>query len=111
MHNYKALLLDVIIFNSYRAHSCTRVVIEQVNGQLKSKFRCLLGSGLHMFPERACDVITACACLHNMSKRLNQPDMEVEQALDEVEGQEHEEGADALSGRQVRDDLINNFFA
>ncbi|XP_071481331.1 putative nuclease HARBI1 [Diadema antillarum] len=94
-----------------QAHSCTRVVIEQVNGQLKCKFRCLLGSGLHMLPERASDVITACACLHNISKRLNQPEVEVPQALFQEEAEEHEEGADAVSGRQVRDDLINDYFA
>ncbi|XP_071491270.1 putative nuclease HARBI1 [Diadema antillarum] len=92
-----------------QAHSCTRVVIEQVNGQWKSKFRCLIGSGLHMFPQRAADVITACACLHNISKHLRQPDVHQERA--EEDGAEgHDEVRDAMPGRQARDDIINNFF-
>ena len=40
-----------------RSHSRTRATIEQVNGQLKNKFRCLMGQGVQMWPDR--DVIMA----------------------------------------------------
>nr|XP_054774032.1 putative nuclease HARBI1 [Lytechinus pictus] len=96
-----------------QAHSCTRVVIEQVNGQLKSKFRCLIGGGLNMIPERASDVITACACLHNISKQMKQPEVEQERVDDDAgdEANDLNEEGDAMTGKQVRDDIIRSFFA
>ncbi|XP_072182162.1 putative nuclease HARBI1 [Diadema setosum] len=59
-----------------QSHSRTRATVEQVNGQLKNKFRCLIGQGLQMSPIRAGDVIVACAVLHNISKDLHQPDVQ-----------------------------------
>ncbi|XP_063955828.1 putative nuclease HARBI1 [Lytechinus pictus] len=96
-----------------QAHSCTRVVIEQVNGQLKSKFRCLIGGGLNMIPERASDVITACACLHNISKQMKQPEVEQERVDDDADDEANDlnEEGDAMTGKQVRDDIIRSFFA
>ncbi|XP_072163239.1 putative nuclease HARBI1 [Diadema setosum] len=65
-----------------RAHCKTRVLIEQVNGQVKSKFRCLNGQGIPMAPERASKVIIACCVLHNLSKQMNEPqdNYEIEEA-------------------------------
>ncbi|XP_071496784.1 putative nuclease HARBI1 [Diadema antillarum] len=61
--------------NAERAYNCThcrtRIVIEQVNGQVKNKFRCLLGQGIQMAADRACNVIVACCVLYNVSKDLN----------------------------------------
>ena len=45
-----------------RAHASTRVLIEQVNGQLKNKFRCLLGQGMQLIPEK-----TVMSSLHAVS--------------------------------------------
>ncbi|XP_011674132.1 putative nuclease HARBI1 [Strongylocentrotus purpuratus] len=40
--------------NAYNnAHAKTRSIIEQLNGQLKNKFRCLLGHGLPFIPVRS----------------------------------------------------------
>ncbi|XP_072039339.1 putative nuclease HARBI1 [Amphiura filiformis] len=52
-----------------RAHKRTRVLIEQLNGQLKNKFACLGSSGPKVkSPETACDMIVACCVLFNISK-------------------------------------------
>ncbi|PIK59055.1 putative nuclease HARBI1 [Apostichopus japonicus] len=56
--------LEETSFNN--AQTRTRAKIEQVNGQLKNKFRCLLGDGMQIEPERACDIIVACCILFNI---------------------------------------------
>ena len=49
------------------AHSRGRSVIERVNGNLKSRFRCLLKQRtLHYSPEAAAKITNACVILHNM---------------------------------------------
>jgi len=56
------------------AHAKTRVVIERSFGLLKSRFRCLDKSGgtLLYSAEKACQLVTACAVLHNfaISRRI-----------------------------------------
>ena len=47
------------------AHSKTRARIEMTFGLLKSRFQCL--HYLRVSPDRACDVIAACAVLHNIA--------------------------------------------
>ncbi|XDV19487.1 hypothetical protein PO909_024952 [Leuciscus waleckii] len=42
----------------------TRARIEMTFGQLKGRFQCL--KGLRVAPDRACDIIVACAILHNI---------------------------------------------
>ncbi|XP_064483854.1 putative nuclease HARBI1 isoform X1 [Ornithodoros turicata] len=57
------------------AHSRTRVRIEQCFGLLKMRFRCLQRyRTLHFAPDRACNIITACAVLHNMCISYNLPE-------------------------------------
>ncbi|PIK53051.1 putative nuclease HARBI1 isoform X2 [Apostichopus japonicus] len=58
------------------AQTRTRAKIEQVNGQLKNKFRCLLGDGMQIEPQRACDIIVACCILFNISKDLKEPHLD-----------------------------------
>ena len=60
------------------------LLTRQVNGQLKSKFRCLLGQGLQMRPDRARDAIMACAILHNISKDTRQPEVDFNVQEDKV---------------------------
>ena len=47
------------------AHSKTRARIEMTFGLPKSRFQCL--HYLRVSPDRACDVIAACAVLHNIA--------------------------------------------
>ncbi|XP_046874060.1 putative nuclease HARBI1 [Hypomesus transpacificus] len=47
------------------ALSRTRVKIEMTFGILKARFNCL--RGLRVAPDRACQVVTACAVLHNVA--------------------------------------------
>ncbi|XP_072179304.1 putative nuclease HARBI1 [Diadema setosum] len=58
------------------AHVHTRSIIEQLNGQIKNKFRCLIGHGLQISPQRACNIITAACVLFNISKDLGGQDMD-----------------------------------
>eukprot|EP00057_Strongylocentrotus_purpuratus_P021852 XP_011676326.1 PREDICTED: putative nuclease HARBI1 [Strongylocentrotus purpuratus] len=77
-HDYHPTCWIIIHYNIsdyyvYRAHCRTRVTIEQLNGQLKNKFRCLMGQGIQMSAPRACDIIIACAVLFNIAKDLFSP--------------------------------------
>ncbi|XP_030849805.1 putative nuclease HARBI1 [Strongylocentrotus purpuratus] len=59
--------------NYNRAHCRTRVTIEQLNGQLKNKFRCLMGQGIQMSAPRACDIIIASLTSPKTLKNRNKP--------------------------------------
>ncbi|XP_072166404.1 putative nuclease HARBI1 [Diadema setosum] len=93
-----------------RAHCRTRIVIEQVNGQVKNKFRCLLGQGIQMAADRACDVIVACRVLYNVSKDLNEPQVQIEEDAPEEADDEEQDGHEA-TGTALRRDIINNYFS
>ena len=67
-----------ILSSLRRAHARTRVRVEQVNGQVKNKFCCLLGHGMQIVPDRACNIITACCVLFNISKELREPHLDPE---------------------------------
>ncbi|KAK0147899.1 putative nuclease HARBI1 [Merluccius polli] len=56
-------------------HACARVVVERSIGLLKSRWRCLDKSGgvLQYTPEKVCNIIRACAFLHNMAQRHRIP--------------------------------------
>ncbi|XP_030849657.1 putative nuclease HARBI1 [Strongylocentrotus purpuratus] len=100
------------------AHIRTRVHIEQVNGQLKQKFRCLLGHGLQRKPRHAVKIILSCCILYNLSKDCGGPDMEHEEGEDEKgEDEEGEDGyeevhaaaQDEVSGVAARAEIIQYF--
>ena len=68
---FKGLMNNLFLSTlQYSAQMRTRALKEQVNGQLKNKFRCLIGHGLQIRPSRACKIITACCILYNISKDL-----------------------------------------
>ena len=89
----------------------TRARVEQVNGQLKNKFRCLLGDGMQIAPARACDIIVACCVLFNISKDLKEPQVDTQNDL-QLQPDPAEAGAppDNDQGAAVRREIIANFF-
>ena len=112
-----SFVLFPIAFNIGRAHATTRAIIEQVNGQLKNKFRCLLGHGMQIVPEKVCDIIVACCVLFNISKQLREPhldpeDDQQENEEDAVDGENNEEDdiAAAANGAVARAEIVHNFF-
>lgn len=60
-----------------------------------------------MTPERTADVITACAVLHNLSKQLNQ--REVDFVVEEEEEQPIEQNLG--TGKAMRTRIINEYFS
>lgn len=59
------------LFN--KCHSKARVTIEQSFGQLKRRFP-ILRYGVRLKLDRVATCVTACFVLHNVAKRLNDPD-------------------------------------
>lgn len=95
----------------YSALSNTRVRIEQTNGQLKNKFHCLRGEGLHCRPDKACNVITACCVLFNISKELREPHLDARNDEDiQPEPVFPAEAADDVTGTATRQAIVNYFF-
>ena len=88
-----------------RAHKKTRVIIEQTFGRWKRRFH-LLRSEVRMQPEKVCQLIGACATLHNIAITFNEPMEELEGNLDEPGVQDYE-GPE--NGRPIRDHITNTF--
>lgn len=66
-----------------RLHKRARNLIERVNGQLKSRFRCLLQHRtLHYHPTMAAKLIISCCVLHNMCKVAQLPDVEEDEDIE-----------------------------
>ena len=86
------------------AHSRTRVKVEQTFGILKSRFQCL--RGLRVCPERACDIIVACAVLHNIATLRK----EIPPPLDTFLEDEPIPQMDARAGQMMRDHICTNHF-
>lgn len=62
---------------------------------------------MQLLPGTTCQVIVACAVLHNMARRANLPD---EDLLMEEEGPEPLELPAEANGMRVRERLIADFF-
>lgn len=107
--DYLFIHYNISDYYVYRAHCRTRVTIEQLNGQLKNKFRCLMGQGIPMSAPRACDIIIACAVLFNIAKDLKEPEQIIEVEPDEVP--HHPADQNQLTGIALRAELINNYFS
>ncbi|XDV21828.1 hypothetical protein PO909_026848 [Leuciscus waleckii] len=76
----------------------TRARIEMTFGQLKGRFQCL--KGLRVAPDRACDIIVACAILHNIATIRKERTPVVEVQPDDDLQPVH---LDQPSGRAARD--------
>lgn len=103
-----------------RAHTGTRVVVEQCIGLLKMRFRCLQKyRTLHFNPERCTNIITACAILHNVCLAHDVPVDVGEPVADEAAEFDviGHRGVVAVEGERLyilgnrqRDDLIRRIF-
>ena len=89
-----------------RAHKKTRVIIEQTFGRWKRRFH-LLHSKIRMQPEKVCQLIGACAILHNIAIAFNEPMEDLEDDDDEPDVQDYQ-GPE--NGRLIRDHITNTFF-
>ncbi|XP_041464536.1 putative nuclease HARBI1 [Lytechinus variegatus] len=93
----------------------SRAIIEQVNGRLKNKFRCLIGHGMQIRPERAERIITACCVLYNISKqygeRQDHDERDVEAHQDEIEEVVRQQGVRDLAAIAVRAEIVRTFDA
>lgn len=96
-----------------RAHTSARNCIERCFGLLKMRFRCLLKERSARYkPAFMCNVIKACAVLHNMCIEENIPFEEIIYERDEppnvpnnvVVPNNHE------AGLQRRDNVVNRYF-
>ena len=90
------------------AHCKTRVKIEQTFGRWKRRFHAL-HSEIRMAPEKVCQIIGACAVLHNIAMLLKEPmeDGEVEDEMNDVNDAYH--GPD--QGRAVRNHICHTYFS
>ncbi|XDV42539.1 hypothetical protein PO909_011177 [Leuciscus waleckii] len=83
----------------------TRARIEMTFGQLKERFQCL--KGLRVAPDRACDIIVACAILHNIATISKERTPVVEVLPDDDLQPVH---LDQPSGRAARDRIVEHHF-
>lgn len=100
------------------AHCRTRVRVEQAFGVLKMRFRCLQRyRTLHFAPDRAANIVTACAILHNICQKYNISGDNYESEMEERSGGEEEENppedevGDPSSGIATRNNIIAAYYA
>ncbi|KAI7789435.1 putative nuclease HARBI1-like [Triplophysa rosa] len=83
----------------------TRACIDMTFGQLKGRFQCL--KNLRVAPDRACNIMVACAVLHNIAtiRKARTPVVEV-QPPDDLQPVH----LDQPSGRAARDRIVQQHF-
>ena len=89
-----------------KAHTGTRLAIEQAFGWWKRRFH-LLHSEVRMNPEKTCQLIGACAVLHNIALLQNEPIHGLLQNEDQPDIAPYH-GPE--NGKAVRDYICNTFF-
>ena len=89
-----------------KAHTCTRVAIEQAFGWWKRRFH-LLHSEVRMSPEKTCQLIGACAVLHNIAVLRNEP---IDGLLPDEDQPDIAPYHGPENGKAVRDYICNTFF-
>uniref|UniRef100_A0A673NKF7 DDE Tnp4 domain-containing protein n=1 Tax=Sinocyclocheilus rhinocerous TaxID=307959 RepID=A0A673NKF7_9TELE len=92
------------IYNAALAR--TRAHIEMTFGQLKERFQCL--KSLRVAPDRACNIIVACAVLHNIATITKERTPVVEIQPDDDLQPVH---LDQPSGRAARDRIVAHHFS
>ncbi|XP_019217520.2 putative nuclease HARBI1 [Oreochromis niloticus] len=83
----------------------TRARIEMTFGQIKGRFQCL--KSLRVAPDRACDIIVACAVLHNIATIRKERTPVVEVQPDDDLQPVH---LDQPSGRAALDRIVQHYF-
>ena len=89
-----------------RAHTRTRVLIEQTFGRWKRRFH-LLHSEIRMKPEKVCTLIGACAVLHNIAVMRNEP---MDDGNDDEQPEIEPYLGPEMAGRLIRQHICNSFF-
>ncbi len=96
------------------AHISGRGIIERLNGTLKSRFRCLLKHRtLHYAPQKAAQIINACAVLHNMciedsvQWETNHHDLDTE----DLPFNQGDGGNLTRQPRTIRDSIVRSHFS
>ncbi|XP_046406372.1 putative nuclease HARBI1 [Ischnura elegans] len=100
-------------FRYTAAHCATRSVVERLFGVLKGRWRCLLRDRtLHYHPQRASDIISVCAILHNILLHFGVPlPEEPEEERDNVVPNGGEPIGDALArARRIQNHIIHRYF-
>ena len=95
--------------NYQTCHVKTRNTIERCNGLLKQRFRCLR-NGILFEPRNACVVLHNIALMHNQAvPRTDERIVEENEAIEDNEHNNHvNNNNDAVSGRELRRELIQN---
>jgi hypothetical protein len=101
------------VYNKFQEK--TRSTIDRTFGILKGRWRCLSAvRELFYKPEKAGEIIIACAILHNMcidegleDQPLNKDELQEEATRQPVIESPNLSTAESLQGRRVRQNLIN----
>ncbi|XP_051816643.1 putative nuclease HARBI1 [Acanthochromis polyacanthus] len=90
-----------------RAHARTRARVEMLFGLMKSRFQCL--KVLRVAPDRACDIIVACAVLHNIATIRSErvPHVLDEEGWDDIIAEPQE----PVDGQRMRDLYTATYFS
>jgi len=75
-------------------------------------FRCLHRTGgiLQLLPATSCQVVMACAVLHNMAEKSNAPQPDIVDYVDEAD-EDDEDRQDGRNGVRTRENLIRQHFS
>ena len=86
-----------------RIHRKARCTIERTFGVMKSRFHCIskFGGSLMYSPQRACEIVTTVAILHNICNKLRIPYDE-----QDVQNQNNDASADFINDEQVQDGIV-----
>lgn len=98
-------------------HASARNIVERTIGNLKTRFRCLLGARqLNYSPTKASKIINVCCALHNICKHYKIDDVNIEEDIEEQHGLETGEETNYESNNEsshnvahnIRDAIANN---
>lgn len=88
-------------------HASLRNIVERTIGNLKSRFRILLGTAYYK-PEKHVKIINVCCALHNICKHFN-IDWNEEEEIDSYESNEDSEQNELHNeGSEIRDSICDS---
>ncbi|XP_055912025.1 putative nuclease HARBI1 [Eupeodes corollae] len=97
--------------NFNRRHASARNVIERTNGNLKTRFRCLLNT-LYYSPQKAVKIVNVCCALHNICKEFNL-DMQCESRIEQNDSDTEEDASENFpeEAALIRDSIAQTMFS